>query len=288
MKTLFRLFGVSQVATTESELVEYVTDEANSCIVKGDLLGAGEWLASRLDCASSEGIDGTMAKTIALWASTSELGFSPGSMQELLSNISSFDSELLGIALVSVIARSPKHVIKTPGLYRDLAFKLSSQIEHTYGVDSSSPIESCQRAAKKLHEMASRAIEAVNVFGSVQCISARNSSIEVLKSFRQLKPLVLSHERPILSSTEMLLGSGFREFCQSYERSETQKVVLRISDIRSQAQAAVSASSAAATLNSLLWNVLVKPTAEHLVVLADEAARSCKVALYSSPPPRDE
>jgi hypothetical protein len=280
MQTLYRLFEVSQITTTESELLELVNGEASGCIERGDILGAGEWLVSRLDCAGSEGIDAVMAKNLALWASPSELGFSPGSMDELLANISAFDSELLSTALVSVIARNPKHVTGTPGLYRDLAFKLASQIERAYGVNASNPIELCQRAAKKLQEMVSKAVNAIKVFNAAQCIAARNSSIELLKSLRQLKILVLPHERPILSSIEMLLGSGFREFCQSYERSETQKVVLRISDLRGQAQAALNAT--AALPNSLLWNLFVKPTAEHLTALADEAAKSCKVALTPS------
>jgi hypothetical protein len=279
MKTLFKLFEVSQIATTESELLEFVTDEAESCIVKGDLLGAGEWLASRLDCAGSDGIDAVMAKNIAVWASPSELEFSPGSMEELFSNITAFDAELLVLALISVIARNPKHVLRHPEMYRDLAFKLSDQVKRVYGVDASNPIELCKGAAKKLHETLSKAMDAVKVFGSAQCIAARNSSIDLLKSLRQLKPIILPKERPLLSSIEMLLGSGFREFCLNYERSETQKVVLRISDLRGQAQVAVEDGTA---VNSLLWNLLVKPTAAHLTVLADEAARSCKVALTPS------
>jgi hypothetical protein len=277
MKTLFRLFEVSQLTSTESELSELITDEANGCIVKGDLLGAGEWLASRLDSVGSDGIDAVMARNIALWASPSELGFVPSSLEELVSNISAFDSELLGIALISLIARKPKHVLKAPALYRDLAFKLSDQIQRTYGVNASNPIETCQRAAKKLQDATSKTVNAVKIFSTAHCITARNSSIELLKSLRLLKPLVLPHEKPLFSSIEILLGSGFREFCQSYERSETQKVVLRISDLREQAQNALNTS--AALPNSLLWNILVKPTAEHLAVLADEAARSCKVAL---------
>jgi len=279
MKTLFKLFEVSQIATTESELLELVTDEAKSCIVKGDLLGAGEWLASRLDCAGSDGIDAVMAKNIAVWASPSELEFSPGSMEDLFSNITAFDSELLAVALISVIARNPKHVMRHPEMYRDLAFKLFDQVKRVYGVDASNPIELCKGAAKKLHETQSKAIDAVKVFGSAQCIAARNSSIDLLKSLRQLKLIIPPQERPLLSSIEMLLGSGFREFCQNYERSETQKVVLRISDLRGQAQVAVNDGTA---VNSLLWNLLVKPTADHLTVLADEAARSCKVALTPS------
>src|SRR5437016_11607761 len=168
MKTLFKLFEVSQIATTESELLELVTDEAKSCIVKGDLLA---------------------------------------------------------VALISVIARNPKHVMRHPEMYRDLAFKLFDQVKRVYGVDASNPIELCKGATKKLHETLSKAIDAVKVFGSAQCIAARNSSIDLLKSLRQLKPIILPQERPLLSSIEMLLGSGFREFCQNYERSETQKVV---------------------------------------------------------------
>jgi hypothetical protein len=194
VKTLFKLFEVSQIATTESDILEFVDGEANGCADKGDLLGAGEWLAGRLDCAGSEGIDAVMAKNLAVWASSSELGLSPGSMKELLSSISAFDLELLSIALISLIARKPKHVLKTPALYRDLAYNLSTKIERIYGVNSSNPVELCQLAAKRLQQAVSKASDAVGVFSKGQCIAARNSSIELLKSLRQLKPLVLPQE----------------------------------------------------------------------------------------------
>lgn len=277
MQTLFRLFEVSEIATTENEILEFVNGEVNACIEKGDVLGAGEWLASRLDCAGADGIDGVLAKNIALWASSSEPGFSPASMDELLANISAFDTEMLSIALVSIIARAPKHLSRNTTLYRDLAFRLSSQISQTFEVKGSGPAEICQRAAKKLQDAVKRGVTTVEVFTSAPCIAARNTSIELLKSLRSLKTLILAHERPILSSIEMLLGSGFREFCQNYERSDIQRVVLRISDLRSQAQVALGPT--AALPNSLLWNLLAKPSAEHLTTLADEAARSCKIAL---------
>ena len=280
MKTLLRLIDLPRDRSTESQLIELVNCEADACILKGDTLGAGEWLVSRLDCGGPDGADGVLARSTALWASPPDLAFLPCSMLDLASNISSFDPESLATALVSAIARDPTHLAGDPDLYRDFAFRISDQIRRIYGVDGPNPFDLCQRAAARLRQGVASALEALRTFRSAHCIAVRSPAIELLKAARRLRSLVLAHERPILSSIEMLLGTGFREFCQSYERSQTQKVVLRISDLRSQAETALGDGSAAP--NSLLWNLLVQPTAEHLVCLADEAARSCKVALTPS------
>jgi hypothetical protein len=280
MKTVLRLLEIAQDAQSEGDILGLISDEADGCIVRGDLLGAGEWLASQLDYATGNDLDAITAKVLALWASTSELSFSPSSIEELLANISAFEPSMLATALISLLARRPQQVLKHPELYRDLAFKISDHIIRIFDLATSSPSELCQHAAKRLNDVFDKTLHAVGVFRSVECIAARNASINVLKSLRQLRPLLLSREQPLLSSLEILLGTGFREFCQSYERSETHKVVLRLPDIRSQARSA--SSSNLCPENSVLCHQLVKPIAEHLLVLADEAARSCKLALTPS------
>jgi hypothetical protein len=243
MRTILRLLDLAKDARTEADIIGLITDEANACIESGDLLGAGEWLASSLDYASGAPAEATTAKVLALWASAGELSFSPSDMKELSHNLNLFDDSSLARSLVGLLARRTRLIKKRPELVADVAFRLSSQIEKTFGIAPGSPSDLCDRAAKRLTELLETVVADVRIFQNSACISARNASINLFKHLRQLKPLLLLRETTLLSTTEILLGSGFREFCQSYEKGETPKVVLRLPDIRTQAQQTLRPSS---------------------------------------------
>src|SRR5258708_29863330 len=82
VQTLCRILELARDAATEDEILSLIDDEATSCVVNGDLLGAGELLTSRINY--SKGIDpgAVAAKILALWASPSELSFSPSGMRD--------------------------------------------------------------------------------------------------------------------------------------------------------------------------------------------------------------
>jgi hypothetical protein len=124
MQTILRVLNLARDASTESELLAFIDGESGSCIVNGDLLGAGEWLASRLNY--SLGIDpgATTAKVLALWASPGDLNFSPSSLPDLVSNLQEFDNMALSAALVGPLARRPRLIIERPDLLKDLSYRL--------------------------------------------------------------------------------------------------------------------------------------------------------------------
>jgi hypothetical protein len=279
MQTILRVLDLARDASTESELIAFIDEESNSCIGNGDLLGAGEWLASRL--SYSLGIDpgAITAKVLALWASPGDLNFSPASMADLVSNLQEFDDMALATALVGLTLRRPKVIIQHPELLKDLSYRVSEDIRKLYSVDGIRPADVSERASILLAGMVTKAASALAIFQSAKCISARGPAMELLKLLRQLKPFLLVRERPLLSHADLLLGAGFREFCQSYERSEIQKVVLLLPDVRQQAQEALRLGP---NEHSVIWQTLVKPIAAHLMVLTEEASRSCNVALKPS------
>ena len=49
MKTILKQLKLNSAANDEDEILELLDQEFKSGIAKGDLLGAGEWLASMLD-----------------------------------------------------------------------------------------------------------------------------------------------------------------------------------------------------------------------------------------------
>jgi hypothetical protein len=279
MQTILRVLDLARDARNESDLVALIDEESNSCIVNGDLLGAGEWLASRLNYSMGTDPNATTAKILALWASPGDLNFSPSSMADLISNLQEFDKDALSTALVGLTARRPKLIVRHPELLRDLGYRLSGDIRKLFSTDATRPSDVSERAAVNLGTMMSKAVDALGVFQNANCISARAPAMELLKTLRQLKPFVLVRERPLLSHADLLIGAGFREFCQSYERNEIRTVVIRLPDIRQQSQEALGIAT---NENSVIWQVLIKPIAKHLITITDEASRSCKLALTPS------
>jgi hypothetical protein len=279
MQTILKLFDLAKDARTEDQLLGFIEDEADSCITNSDLLGAGEWLTCRLNYSSGVDIDATSAKILALWASPAELNYSPSGMQDLATNVQEFDRQALSVALVGLMARRPKQVLKNRGIVGDLTFRLSQDITKLFNFDSGRPTELCDQASIRLESFFTRALEAINLFKGAKCVTARTPAMDLLKHLRQLKPYLLVRERPLLSHADLLLGAGFREFCQSFERSETAKVVSLLPDVRQQAQNSLEST---ANDNSVVWHSLVKPIAKQLIVLTDEASRTCRLALTPS------
>lgn len=279
MQTILRVLNLARDASSESELVAFIDEESGSCIVNGDLLGAGEWLTSRLNYSLAIDPGALTAKVLALWASSGDLNFSPSSLADLVSNLQEFDSIALSTALVGLSVRRPKLIVQHPELLKDLCYRLSGDVKKLFGVDGTRPSDVCDRASIVLGGMVNKAVDALAVFQSAKCISVRGPAMELLKLLRQLKPFLLVRERPLLSHADLLLGGGFREFCQSCERSEIRKVALLLVDVRQQAQEALRTRT---NEHSVIWQTLIKPIASHLMVVTDEASRSCKVALTPS------
>ena len=102
MNTIIRVLGLTSAANTEKELLELVDEESDRCATSGDWLGAGEWSASRLTYGNAVDANQTTAKVLAHWSCPS---FVPNSTADLISSLSLFDEEDLGVALVGLVCR---------------------------------------------------------------------------------------------------------------------------------------------------------------------------------------
>jgi hypothetical protein len=279
MHTLLQFLKLAQDFKSETDILNFVDGESNRCLNEGDLLGGGEWLTSRLDYSSAEDANHVTAKALALWASPVSVTFSPEDLKDLVANLHLFDSKQMASAFCGIAARNPRVLRKHPQLLRDLAFRLRDDVRSLLGIsiEVQSPLYD---EATKIIRSASISVEsAIATFKGTRCISARQAGIEVLKRCRHLRKFLLPGEQPLMSQVDLLLGVTFRELCQSYERSDTQKVILRLPDIRLQAQDIVKLNRHD---SSVIWQSIVKPIAEHLLKLADEAGEACKLALTPS------
>jgi len=276
METLISILGLTSLAAQQQqELVGLIDEESEKCATAGDLLGAGEWYASRLRYSTEIEANALVSRTLAVWASPSELQFIPADTKELAANLGEFNSADLANALVGIVTRNIPRSIPA-SIFTDLVFRLAPQIKEAYRVETDRPADLVRQASLELQSQFNLAIGALTLFRQTKCGSARAASVEILKKYRQLKPLLLPKERLILSHTDVLLTGAFRELCLNYEKNEMSKFAPHLDEIRAQAHKIGTANT---HVHSVIWHLLVKPLADHVLVLADEAARTSRVAV---------
>jgi len=72
MKTILEILGLANQEEDVSFILELIDDEYLSCKNKGDNLGAGEWLASKLLYLDEDEIEEDFCKIVSLWSSPLE------------------------------------------------------------------------------------------------------------------------------------------------------------------------------------------------------------------------
>ena len=276
MNTILKQLNLNAAANNESEIVNLIDEEFKGCLAIGDTLGAAEWMTSGLDYVTDVPTDGLVARSLTFWASVGNVPMMPASTKELIANFSLFDTPNLAKALITLMERRTRRLSQDLATLKDLSYRLSDEVAFIFSVKGNRPSEICQQALARLDSALSGASQALREFERSKCSSARIASLEVLKKYRLLRPFVLQSEQPILSLAESLLGGGFREFTQSYERSETTKVVYQLRDLRQLAEETLGHKY---FVNSVLWQRFIKPLGEHMVRLIDEANLSCRGAV---------
>ncbi len=280
MKTILQVLDMTHMADEPTEMMELIDDEIVRCTNAGDLLGAGEWLASKLPYADEDEFEDIFCKMVAMWASPLELKVLPSYAPELALKLDEFVPEELAVSLVASTWRLLHFGHSLQSVATDLTFRLSEPISQIFGVETRRPGDLCKAAAAKLEVVTGELLSAIDAFIGTKCVTAKIASIEVVKKSHQLKRLALAEERPILSEIDVLLGPTFRKFCESCERHETKRIIRRIPDLKEQAQRCISLPGHRS--NSTLWNLTVAQIARHVVQLVDEASRKTEAAITPS------
>jgi len=280
MNTILEVRNLLEFAEDSDLLSELLEDEVRNCRNAGDLLGAGEWLATELAYTGKDEMEEVFCKIVTLWASPLELKVLPSDVNELILQIDAFVPEELSVALVAATVILLRVHGSLPQYVRDLAFRLQKPIIKIFGVTPRRPNDVCKAAAAKLEAVKAELFSSVESFIKTKCVTAKIASIDVVKKSHQLRKLVLAAERPILSEIDVLLGPNFRKFCESCERQETKKVIKRIPDLRDQATR--SFSSPGVLSNSTLWNLVVSKVGNHILNLVDEASLRSQAATTPS------
>ena len=280
MKTILEVLNLAGQSDERSVLLGLIDDEAIRCKNAGDLLGAGEWLISKLLYVDQDQVEEIISKTVALWASPIGLKMFPLSIEDLNSRIDEFVPQDLAISLVAAKSRMLRSPHLVPQAINDLAFRLSQQLSTLFEVETRRPGETLNIATAKLESLFGEVLSAVDSFVNTNCVTAKPASIEVVRKAHHLKKFVLAGERPILSEVDILLGSTFRKFCESCERQDTKSTIKRAPDLKEQAVRILS--SAKTRGDSVLWNLIVVKITRHVLKLVEEGSSRSEAAITPS------
>jgi len=282
MKTILEVLNLTDFVEDSELLAELIEDEVTRCRNAGDLLGAGEWLASELAYVDEDHLEELFCKIVALWASPLEVKVLPSSMDELISRIDEFLPDEISVAFVAATAvlfhSQQKQAL--PKVIKDLAFRLQEHISDLFGVAPRRLEDLCKVAVARLEAVRADFLSAIESFLNTKCVTAKIASIDVVKKSHQLKRVTLAEEKAIISEIDILLGPNFRKFCESCERQETDRIIKRIPDLRDQAQRSISSPGHWA--NSTLWNMTVARIGRHILKLVDEATLKSEEAITPS------
>ena len=109
MKNIYEIQGYDEFKENRGESLDLIDGEYIHCLNKGDLLGAGEWLASKFVLLKDEKeIEEVFSKIIAFWASPLELKIHPSCINDLISKYDEFVPEELAISLIATVLRLKK------------------------------------------------------------------------------------------------------------------------------------------------------------------------------------
>jgi hypothetical protein len=280
MKTIFDLLADFDPKAERAEIIERIEAEVLDSRNAGDMLGAGEWLVSKLPYLDEDQIDEVLAQTIAFWASPLNLKATPSGLEDLTQRIDEFVPDEVAMALVAATSRLLRTTNSVPSKLNDLAFRLAQPVSDIFEGSARRPSDLLRAAAAKLEKEIRELISAVESFTSTTCLSSKAASIEVVRKGRQLKKYTLAQERPLLSDIDKLLGAAFRKFCESCERLETKGIIKRAPDLKDQAQQVSSSSDQ--RRNSTLWNLVIVQIAQHIIQLVEEACRQSQAAITPS------
>ncbi len=277
MKTILEEHNYSDIAEDEELLKELIDDEFTKCRNDGDLLGAGEWLASYMAFTNEEDIEKLFCNIVSIWASY-ELHKLPSSMEDLVLIMDEFLREELAVSFIhtAAVLLNSKKIEILPQFIKDITFRLQPTITSLFHLGSRNPEDLCKAAVTKLEAIQLKIFSSIDSFLNTTCVTAKIASINIVKESHELKRYALPAEKAIISEIAILLGPTFRKFCESCERQENHKIIGRIPDLKLQVQMLIS--SPGSKVNSTLWNRTVLKIGRHLEKLINEATLKSEAA----------
>src|SRR2546422_498895 len=150
MRTILDVLNLRELTNDRTEMTDFIDDEFVRLRNGGDVLGAGEWLASKFAYVDEDQVEEVFTKVIALWASPLEFKTLPSSIADLTSGVDEFVPDDLAIAFVSASLRLMDSGRSLPTRAGDLAFRLSKPISNVFGIMTRRPSDMCIAAARKL------------------------------------------------------------------------------------------------------------------------------------------
>ena len=264
-------------STTDNASADSDVDSLNQCRDAGDWLGFGEVLSTKFRDSKDGEQAGLFARVIAAWAMPVQ-PLNVTSIDELISHVEELVPEHAAAALINAAYRLRKAGGEIPPGAADLAFRLTDAIETTYQIGGQrSPTTLCVAAVAALASSYDQLLASAHAFQKTSVMTAKTVSIELLRNAHQYRAFALPGEMGHIREVDIILGSGFRKFCENCERHEAQDAVRRASELRDQI-ARLSAGRSDTRTYSTLWTTVVQPVITHVSDLLEEGTRQSEEA----------
>lgn len=239
----------------------------------GDSLAVGELLARKFETGLDTNIDRLLANVIANWGSARPPANDLSSTQDIIAHIDSFTPVQLALAVVHAGARLKEAGIEPPSQIGDLAYRLMEPLRKVFDLpERVRKTELVNAATAAMNQAFSGLMEAVKGFQRTTAVTAKQSSIEVVKQAHRYARVALQGEVALIREIETVLGPVFRKFCECCERHDAGSVARRASELRQHIQRVQNSYREDSPYK--LFTFVLSPVLSHVSSLIEEGMRA--------------
>ncbi|MFK5948139.1 MAG: ATP-binding protein [Methylococcales bacterium] len=237
----------------------------------GNNLSVGELYLTQLENINKPDFDSIFAKTCASWASPAIVSATINSISDLIEHLNRFSPTHLVNAIVHVAWRFREKDSPLPKLYGDLIYRLADDMQENSKHSKLSPQKNVVTAITETEQTFLELQSRAQAFSRKTSVTAKASSIALLKQAHSYTAYALSDERALLRELEVLIGPVFRKFCEGCERHQPKVVAERANEIRAHIQRLQESYDSKAPCR--LANLIITPIIDHVASLVEEGTQ---------------
>ena len=239
----------------------------------GDNLGVGEAYASQLSSVDDNDVERTFVNIVTQWASSNPVHAEINTIGDLLEHVDMFVIDLLALAVIHATLRTMDAGRELPGRVGDVNYRVAEPLRSLFDLPTKlSPSATMSAATAKTKELSSALVRAVGSFCQSTPVAAKLPSTDIIKHAHAYAPYALLGERQTLRDVEVLLGTLFRNFCESCEKYEAERIPRRARDLRRQLQRTLDGLGE--DLDHRLQRIVLEPVAKHMSRLIEEGTQA--------------
>lgn len=273
--TIAEIHRQSSLAGADAAMLNFLYEQVRESREAGDNLGAAEWYASLIHAASGGTVEGVFARAVTCWASPAQSNVLPDTVHDVVQRLPDFVPDHVATAFVHALSHLVEADKSVPSSAHDLAFKLQDSIQRLYAIEHSKPRDVGTRAVAKLNAYRRDLFDHLDSLLRATSQSAKQPSIDFGRALVSFKAVAVPGDKPLITELVNFLGGSFRRFCAGCETSNAGAIVKIAPELRRQAAGLLADN---ARESSTFWWLFIKPVAENVIRLVEEALAATAVA----------